>query len=121
MTILARPFLPNVPVSLATGTCHRYGRRNSPFGGPNSLSPGCDTKRHLNADGSLAENRARAVYSHDMRTAQEIVTMHLPVEWHADARVPDVTLNSAYWGSSPIASRSAGGLRCSKNVLRGNR
>jgi hypothetical protein len=54
-----------------------------------------DIKRQLNADGGSVENQARALYSRDMRTAQEIVTTYLPVEWRADDRAPDVTLKMA--------------------------
>jgi hypothetical protein len=52
-------------------------------------------ERQLGADGGSVENQVRAVYSRDIRTAQELVTAHLPTEWRADAKAPDVMLKMA--------------------------
>lgn len=54
-----------------------------------------DIEQQLVANGVSVERQAGAVYSRDMRTAREIVTKPLPIEWRADARAPDIMVRMA--------------------------
>jgi hypothetical protein len=52
-------------------------------------------RRELNSAGVSVENQAHAVYAHDMRTAQEIVTTHILMEWRADERASKIMVEMA--------------------------
>jgi hypothetical protein len=68
-------------------------------------------KCRLGADGGSVENQVRAVQSLDMRTAQELVTTHLPMEWRAEGRAADVMLKMAQAIAQAIQAARGGSSR----------